>query len=126
MRFTGGVIASAKAATMTRNLLSVLLVLLASAGTAQAEIRITVSRFDHNQIEIEGQTAPNRTVTIDGKFNIQADGGGYFDFKRAGYKPDDCMSDITSGGDVYSAVIAGCFGELSIEHQQPKTPVPPG
>jgi hypothetical protein len=111
---------------MTKRLLLALLALAAAANAAQAEIRITISRFADNQIEIEGQTAPNRTVTIDGKFDIQADGGGYFDFKRAGYKPDDCMSDITSGGDVYSAVIAGCFGEFSIEHQQPKTPVPPG
>jgi hypothetical protein len=125
MRFTGGVIASAKAATMTRNLLSVLLVLLASAGAAQAEIRITVSRFDHNQIEIEGQTAPNRTVTIDGKFKIKTDGGGYFDFKHTGYKPPDCMSDITDGDDIYSAVIAGCFGELKIEHEKLKSPAPP-
>jgi hypothetical protein len=109
---------------MKKLLLGIVLVLL--SGAARAEIRITVSRFENNQIDIQGQTAPNRSVTIDGKFKTQSDGGGYFEFKRSGYKPSDCMSDITSGDDVYSAVIAGCFGEFSIEHEQQKTPVPPG
>jgi hypothetical protein len=109
---------------MTIRLLFALLT-LAMVSTAQAEIRITTSRFENDQIEIEGQTGPNATVTIDGKFKIKSDGGGYFDFKHTGYKPPDCMSDITSGGDVYSAVIAGCFGEFDIEHEKPKTPPPP-
>jgi len=111
---------------MTKPLLGALLIALAGAGAAQAEIRISISRFENNQIEIEGQTAPNRTVTIDGKFNVKADGGGYFDFKHMNYKPDNCVSDITSDDDVYSAVIAGCFGEFKIEHEKPKTPAPPG
>jgi hypothetical protein len=107
-------------------MLCALLIALVGAGAAQAEIRISISRFENNQIEIDGQTAPNRAVTIDGKFTVKADGGGYFDFKRMNYKPDDCVSDITSGDDVYSAVIAGCFGEFTIEHERPKTPAPPG
>jgi hypothetical protein len=102
-----------------------LLAALLLAGTAaRADIRITTSRFENNQIEIEGHSAPNSTVTIDGKFKIKTDGGGYFDFKRAGYKPPDCMSDIADGDDIYSAVIAGCFGELSIEHEKLKSPSP--
>lgn len=104
---------------MTKPLLVVALALAATTNAAQAEIRISVSRFVNNQIEIEGQTAPNRTVTIDGKFEIKSDAGGYFDFKRADYKPADCMSDISSGNDIYSAVIAGCFGELRIEREGP-------
>jgi hypothetical protein len=114
---------------MTKRLLRLLALAAAAAAmsaAARAEIRITVSRFDNNRIEIEGQTAPNRTVTIDGKFKVESDSGGYFDFKRAGYKPADCMSDITSGDDIYSAVIAGCFGEYSIEREKPKTATPPG
>lgn len=109
---------------MTRPFVAALLIALAGAQAAQADIRISISRFENNQIEIEGQTAPNSTVTIDGKFKVKADGGGYFDFKRAGYKPPDCMSDITSGEDIYSAVIAGCFGELGIEHETLKSPAP--
>jgi hypothetical protein len=110
---------------MTKAFLLALLVLTASADTTFAEIRITVSRFENNKIEIQGLTAPNRIVTIDGQFKVQSDGGGYFDFKQLNYKPADCMSDISSGTDVYSAVIAGCFGEFSIEHEKPKTPAPP-
>jgi hypothetical protein len=96
----------------------------ATATAARADIRITISRFENNQFEIEGQSAPNSTVTIDGKFKVKTDGGGYFDFKHTGYKPPDCMSDITDGNDIYSAVIAGCFGELGIEHEKLKTSVP--
>lgn len=110
---------------MLKPLFAALLILI-MAGPALAEIRITVSRFDNNQLDIKGQTAPNRPVVIDKKFKTQSDGGGYFEFKQQGYKPADCMSDIRSGGDTYSAVIAGCFGEFSIERQPPKTPPPPG
>jgi hypothetical protein len=98
--------------------------LILTVVAAHAEIRITMSRFDHNQFQIEGQTAPNRTVTIDGKFKTQSNSGGYFEFKRFGYKPPDCMSDIRSGDDIYSAVIAGCFGEFAIEREGLKTPSP--
>ena len=109
---------------MTKRILFALLSLAVFASAARAEIRITVSRFDNNQFEIEGQTAPNRAVIIDGKFKIQSNGGGYFEFKQMGYKPVDCMSDIRSGNDIYSAVIAGCFGEFAIEREGLKTPSP--
>jgi hypothetical protein len=108
---------------VTRVLLALLI--FAATSAARAEIRITTSRFENNQIEIEGQSAPNSTVTIDGKFKIKTNGGGYFDFKHAGYMPPDCMSDISSGDDIYSAVIVGCFGELDIEHEKLKSPAPP-
>jgi hypothetical protein len=110
---------------MRKPLFGVLLVLI-GATAAQADIRITISRFGNNQIEIQGHTAPNSTVTIDGKFKVKTDGGGYFDFKHTGYKPPDCMSDITSGDESYSAVIAGCFGEFKIEHEKLKSPTPSG
>lgn len=106
---------------MTKAIVAILVSLLITSSV-HAEIRINVSRFENNQIEIEGQTAPNSTVTIDGKYKLQSDGGGHFDFKQTGYKPADCMSDIKSGTDAYSAVIAGCFGEFSIEHEKLKTP----
>lgn len=111
--------------TKSMPVLFALLAMAATATAARADIRITISRFENNQIEIEGQTEPNRTVTIDGKFKVKSDGGGYFDFKQAGYKPPDCMSDITSGDDIYSAVIAGCFNEFRIEQEELKSPAPP-
>jgi hypothetical protein len=99
---------------------------LMASGAAQAEIRVSVSRYDHGALKIEGQTAPNRIVTLDGRFKAQSDGGGYFRFDEKGYKPDDCMSDLVADNDIYSAVIAGCFGEFSIENEKPKTAAPPG
>jgi hypothetical protein len=110
---------------MTKALPAALLVILATAAAAHADIRITVSRFENNQFRIEGETAPNRTVTIDGKFKVKSDGGGYFTFKREGYKPSGCMSDIKTDEDVYSAVIAGCYGEIRIEREMPTEPAPP-
>ena len=42
----------------------------------------------------------------------KSDGGGYFKFTEH-YKPFTCMSDISAGPDIYSAVISGCldFGD---------------
>lgn len=111
--------------TKSIHLLFAVLALAVATSVARAEIRITVSRFDNNQLKIEGHTAPNRAVTIDSKFKTQSDGGGYFEFKQTGYKPAGCMSDIRSGTDIYSAVIAGCFGEFRIEREKLKSPAPP-
>jgi hypothetical protein len=112
---------------MTKQLLLTFAAMAAlGVGAAQAEIRVTVSRYDHGALEIEGQTAPNRTVMLDGRFKTESNGGGYFRFDEKGYKPEDCMSDLVSGDDIYSAVIAGCFGEFSIENEKPKTATPPG
>ena len=97
--------------------------LAAFATAARADIRINVSRFVNGHLRIEGKTEPNAKVTLDGKYTTTSDGGGYFTFTES-YKPDDCMSDISSGGNVYSAVIAGCFGELAIENEHLKTPEP--
>jgi hypothetical protein len=58
---------------------------------------------------VSGDTAPGRAVTLDGKDKTKADGEGHFEFDVK-YKPPTCMSDIRAGDDVYSAVIAGCFG----------------
>jgi hypothetical protein len=84
------------------------LFLLAGIGTAAAEIRINVSRYADGKLIVSGETAPGRTVTLDGKYKTESDGGGFFTFKLD-YKPSTCMSDIRSGTDIYSAVIAGCL-----------------
>jgi hypothetical protein len=93
----------------------------ALAAPASADIRINVSRFENGHLHIEGHTEPNAKVTLDGKYTTTSNSGGYFTFTES-YKPSDCMSDIRSGEDVYSAVIAGCFGEFAIEHKQVVTP----
>jgi hypothetical protein len=103
------------------SLIGALALTVALAVPASADIRINVSRYENGHLRIEGHTEPNSKVTLDGKYTTTSNSGGYFTFTES-YKPSDCMSDIRSGEDVYSAVIAGCFGEFAIEHKQIVTP----
>jgi len=89
------------------------LILVAGIGTAAADIRIEVSRYANDELIVSGQTAPHRTVTIDNKYKTQSNGEGTFKFSIRQYRPPNCMSDIRSGKDSYSAVIAGCFGDAA-------------
>jgi hypothetical protein len=95
-----------------------LLICLGSAGIATAEIRINTSRYEDGTLTVAGSTEPNRIVTLDGRASLKSDPDGHFVFHEH-YKPETCMSDIKSGPDIYSAVIAGCYGEFAIERQQP-------
>ena len=85
------------------------LILLAGICTAAADIRIEVSRYAGGKLIVQGTTRANRAVTLDKKYKTKSDSEGDFSFAIENYKPNDCMSDIRSGADVYSAVIAGCF-----------------
>lgn len=96
-------------------------VLLAGTAAAQADIRINESRFVDGNVIINGETAPNRTVTLDNKYTTKSDGGGYFTFTEH-YKPFTCMSDIRSGGDIYSAVISGCLDAGDVDAPLPAKP----
>jgi hypothetical protein len=75
---------------------------------ASAAIRITDARYENGVLIIAGDTAPNQDVTLDGKYQAKADGGGHFQFREA-YKPATCMSDIASGGDSYSTIVTNCL-----------------
>jgi hypothetical protein len=97
----------------TMRWLTAALILLLGIGTASADIRIDESRYVDGKLIITGQTAPGRAVTLDKKFKTKSNADGNFKFTINKYKPADCMSDIRSGTDVYSAVIAGCFGVIS-------------
>ncbi len=90
--------------------LTAILILLAGVTAASADIRIDESRYADGKLIVSGETAPDRTVTLDRKYTTKSDGDGQFKFTIGHYKPADCMSDIRSGTTVYSAVIAGCFG----------------
>jgi hypothetical protein len=107
-----------KAASILSVACAAFLVVLGSAGIAAAEIRINTSRYEDGTLTVAGSTEPNRTVTLDGRASMKSDADGHFVFEEH-YKPETCMSDITSGPDIYSAVIAGCYGEFAIERQQP-------
>lgn len=88
--------------------LAAILILFYGTGAAFADIRIDVSRYVNGRTTISGKTGPDQTVTLDNKYKTKSNGDGDFEFSVK-YKPSDCMSDIKSGDDVYSAVIAGCF-----------------
>jgi len=94
------------------------LAFIAATGAARADIRIDESRFVDGNVIISGETAPNRTVTLDGKYTTKSDGGGYFKF-TAHEKPFTCMSDIRSGNDIYSAVISGCLDAGDVDAPLP-------
>jgi hypothetical protein len=84
------------------------LVLIGGLRAAAADIRIDESRYESGQLIVAGQTAPGKTVTLDDRYKTKSNGEGHFTFKLK-YKPATCMSDIRSGDDIYSAVIAGCL-----------------
>jgi hypothetical protein len=94
---------------MTMRWLTAALILLSGLTAAVADIRINTSRYENGKLLVSGNTAPGRAVTLDGKYKTKADGEGHFTFSVK-YKPPTCMSDIKAGDDIYSAVIAGCFG----------------
>jgi hypothetical protein len=102
----------------TMRFLFAALLLLAGVGTATADIRINESRYASGKVIISGETEPLQTVTLDGKYKTKSDGGGHFKFSVK-YKPDTCMSDIRSGSDVYSAVIAGCLDAGDVDGPLP-------
>lgn len=83
-------------------------VLLATAHAAAADIRIRESRFSDGLLIVRGETAPNREVTLQGRFSTTANAQGRFTFSVP-YKPADCLADIRSGPDRYSAFITDCF-----------------
>ncbi|HEU5017541.1 MAG TPA: hypothetical protein VFT69_06165 [Pseudolabrys sp.] len=84
------------------------LIFLAGIGTASADIRIDQSRYANGEVTIVGETSPDAVVTLDDKYKTKSDAGGHFKFTEP-YKPFTCMSDIRSGSNIYSAVIAGCL-----------------
>lgn len=97
------------------------LILLACVGPAAAEIRVDVSRYQNGKLIIRGETAPGRTVVLDDKFATRSDRQGHFSF-AVDELPFTCMSDIRSGDDIYSAVIAGCLNPSVVEHLRPLPP----
>jgi hypothetical protein len=97
---------------MTMRWLTAALLLLAGVTAASADIRVDESRYQNGKTIVTGETGPDRTLTLDGKYETKSNGRGHFEFDVK-YKPSDCMTDIKAGDDVYSAVISGCFGVTS-------------
>lgn len=98
-----------------------LAMMLFGTTCADAAIRIAESRYEDGVLIVSGQTRPDQSVTLDGKYKTKADGGGHFEFRVDKYKPRYCMSDITAGDDSYSAVIAGCLLSDAAENPSAKS-----
>jgi hypothetical protein len=75
---------------------------------ASAAIRIIDSIYADDTLLVTGQVRPNTRVTLDGKYVTMSDGSGRFQF-REHYKPQTCMSNITTDEDSYSAIITNCL-----------------
>ncbi|HEX5213052.1 MAG TPA: hypothetical protein VFW22_15110 [Pseudolabrys sp.] len=101
--------------------LAAALALIAATNAARADIRINESRYVDGSLIVNGETAPNRAVTLDNKYKTKSDGGGFFTF-TVSYKPFTCMTDIRSGDDIYSAVIAGCLDAGDVDAPLPAKP----
>jgi hypothetical protein len=101
--------------------LAAALAFIAATGAARADIRINESRYIDGKIIVNGETAPNRAVTLDDKYSTKSDGNGFFTFTLS-YKPFTCMTDIRSGDDIYSAVIAGCLDAGDVDAPLPAKP----
>jgi len=95
-----------------------LILFVISVSAASAEIRISLSRYQNDQLTVTGETQPNEAVTLDGKYKTKSDNAGRFAF-HLNYKPDICMADIKAGTDVYSAVVIGCLLPIQAATPQP-------
>jgi hypothetical protein len=94
---------------MMKSLQAVLVaIVLLGTGPASASIRITDARYENGVLIVGGQATPNQDVTLDGKYNTKANGGGHFEFRES-YRPSTCMSNITAGEDSYSTIITNCL-----------------
>jgi hypothetical protein len=88
----------------------VLIVALVVVSTAQAAVSISRAELSGTQLRIEGQAAPNRTITVDGVAMGTSDGGGKFRIERSGFTaPADCTVDVNDGSaTAATARLSGC------------------
>ncbi len=98
------------------------LLLAIGPAIARADIMVVQSRYADGMLTVIGQTEGGRTVTLDRQFETEAGPDGRFRF-HVNHKPESCMSDLRAGSDVYSAVIAGCFG-VTTDGAEPKAEPP--
>jgi hypothetical protein len=90
--------------------LLVLIGALLVASAAQAAVSISRAELSGTQLRIEGQAAPNRTITVDGVAMGTSDGSGRFRIERSGFTaPADCTVDVNDGSaTAATARLSGC------------------
>src|ERR671911_1475265 len=88
----------------------VLIGTLVATSIAQAAVSISRAELSGTQLRIEGQAAPNRTITVDGVAMGTSDAGGRFRIERSGFTaPADCTVDVNDGSATpASARLSGC------------------
>jgi hypothetical protein len=88
----------------------VLFGVLAATSIAQAAVSISRAELSGTQLRIEGQAAPNRTITVDGVAMGTSDGGGRFRIERSGFSaPADCTVEVNDGSaTAATARLSGC------------------
>src|SRR5215218_271584 len=88
----------------------VLIGALVVTSAAQAAVSISRAELSGTQLRIEGQAAPNRTITVDGVAMGTSDGGGKFRIDRSGFTaPADCTVDVNDGSaTAATARLSGC------------------
>ena len=88
----------------------VLFGVLAATSIAQAAVSISRAELSGTQLRIEGQAAPNRTITVDGVAMGTSDGSGRFRIERSGFSaPADCIVEVNDGSaTAATARLSGC------------------
>jgi hypothetical protein len=88
----------------------VLFGVLAATSIAQAAVSISRAELSGTQLRIEGQAAPNRTITVDGVAMGTSDGSGRFRIERSGFSaPADCTVEVNDGSaTAATARLSGC------------------
>src|SRR5215216_1412268 len=88
----------------------VLIGALVVASAAQAAVSISRAELSGTQLRIEGQAAPNRTITVDGVAMGTSDGSGRFRIERSGFSaPADCTVEVNDGSaTAATARLSGC------------------
>src|SRR5215207_3905278 len=83
---------------------------LAATSIAQAAVSISRAELSGTQLRIEGQAAPNHTITVDAVAMGTSDGAGKFRIDRSGFTaPADCTVDVNDGSaTAATARLSGC------------------
>ena len=92
---------------------SALLVLIGTilaVPAAHAAVNVSRAEINGSRLRLEGQAAPNRTITVDGTAMGTSDGAGNFRIERDPFTaPADCTVDVNDGSaSPTSAPLSGC------------------
>ncbi|MBO1268925.1 Ig domain-containing protein [Arthrobacter cavernae] len=91
-------------------LAAAMLLMLLAPGVAHAAVSVSRAEVSGGNLRIEGTSAPNATITVDGVAMGTSDGGGRFRIERAGFTaPADCTVDVNDGSaTAVTATLSGC------------------